>query len=98
MNFVWRQLRLAFFGALTSVGALFDFERRKQWKNRTKTLKTNNPKMKTKQNEPTFNKEMYLKHYDIFLKYNKELIEYVSTLDDQQPKHTHTKERKYLYT
>ncbi len=25
MNFVWRQLRLAFFGALTSVGALFIF-------------------------------------------------------------------------
>ena len=25
MNFVWRQLRLAFFGALTSVGALFVF-------------------------------------------------------------------------
>ena len=29
-RFVWRQLEFAFFGALTSVGALFIFERRKK--------------------------------------------------------------------
>ena len=27
LKFVWRQLEFAFFGALTSVGALFDFKR-----------------------------------------------------------------------
>ena len=62
MNFVWRQLRLAFFGALTSVGALFVFiERGKNMDEQNKyvekpeteiPLQTENQEVKDIKTEP----------------------------------------------
>ena len=38
IEFVWRQLEFAFFGALTSVGALFIFTERKEEKQMKKAI------------------------------------------------------------